>query len=105
MSNSHHPLPSPQSRIVPKFIERTPQGERQWDPYTKLFDERIIFLGIPIYDEVANTSTIYHARPQDSDSTRLQARSLRFEEHLRQWVPPVMLRYVQAVRRRLGRIS
>ena len=54
MSNSHHPLPSPQSRIVPKFIERTPQGERQWDPYTKLFDERIIFLGIPIYDEVAN---------------------------------------------------
>jgi ATP-dependent Clp protease protease subunit len=48
------PLPAPQNRIIPKFIERTPQGERQWDPYTKLFDERIIFLGIPIYDEVAN---------------------------------------------------
>ncbi len=52
--NSFQHLPNPQSRIVPKFIERTPQGERQWDPYTKLFDERIIFLGIPIYDEVAN---------------------------------------------------
>lgn len=48
------PLPNPQSRIIPKFIERTANGERQWDPYTKLFDERIIFLGIPIYDEVAD---------------------------------------------------
>ncbi len=46
--------PVPQARIIPRFIERTSQGQREWDPYTKLFDERIIFLGIPIYDEVAN---------------------------------------------------
>ena len=54
MSELLSPRPAPQARIIPKFIERTANGERQWDPYTKLFDERIIFLGIPIYDEVAD---------------------------------------------------
>jgi len=54
VSQLRTPLPAPQARIIPKFIERTANGERQWDPYTKLFDERIVFLGIPIYDEVAD---------------------------------------------------
>jgi ATP-dependent Clp protease, protease subunit len=40
--------------IVPKFTERTSQGYREWDPYSKLFDERIIFLGVQIDDASAN---------------------------------------------------
>jgi hypothetical protein len=56
-----------------------------------------------IYKEVPNTSTIYHARPADDVSTRREARNLRLDEHLRQWVPPAMLRYVFALKRRLSR--
>jgi len=45
----------PSSRyIIPRFVERTAQGYREYDPYTKLFEERIIFLGTPIDDDVAN---------------------------------------------------
>ncbi|MFF6773343.1 ATP-dependent Clp protease proteolytic subunit [Streptomyces sp. NPDC012637] len=45
----------PQSRyIVPRFIERTSQGTREYDPYAKLFEERIIFLGQEVDDVVAN---------------------------------------------------
>jgi ATP-dependent Clp protease protease subunit len=40
--------------IVPKFSERTSYGFREWDPYSKLFDERIIFLGVQIDDASAN---------------------------------------------------
>jgi ATP-dependent Clp protease protease subunit len=40
--------------IVPKFSERTSQGYREWDPYSKLFDERIIFLGVQVDDASAN---------------------------------------------------
>jgi len=56
-----------------------------------------------IYDEVPSTSTIYHARPGDDPQTRREARRLRFDQHLRQWTPPALLRYVLAVQRRLGR--
>jgi hypothetical protein len=56
-----------------------------------------------IYEEVPSNSTIYHARPGDDAATRREARALRFEQHLRQWTPPALLRYVYAVRRRLAR--
>jgi ATP-dependent Clp protease protease subunit len=46
---------SPQSRyILPRYIERTPQGVREYDPYAKLFEERIIFLGVQIDDASAD---------------------------------------------------
>ena len=42
---------NPQSRyILPEFRERTANGERVHNPYTKLFEERIIFLGVQIDD-------------------------------------------------------
>ncbi len=45
----------PSSRyIVPEFEERTSQGYRRHNPYTKLFEERIIFLGVQIDDASAN---------------------------------------------------
>jgi len=56
-----------------------------------------------IYSEVPSTSTMYHARPGDDAAVQREARRLRFDEHLRQWVPPAVLRYARAARRRLGR--
>ena len=48
-------LDRPASRyIVPEFRERTSQGDRIHNPYTKLFEERIIFLGVQIDDVSAN---------------------------------------------------
>jgi ATP-dependent Clp protease protease subunit len=45
----------PQSRyVLPRFVERTSQGYREYDPYAKLFEERIIFLGVQVDDASAN---------------------------------------------------
>jgi len=45
----------PQARyILPSFIERTAQGFREFNPYNKLFEERIIFLGVQIDDASAD---------------------------------------------------
>jgi ATP-dependent Clp protease, protease subunit len=44
-----------QSRyILPSFIERTSYGVKEMNPYNKLFEERIIFLGVQIDDASAN---------------------------------------------------
>ncbi len=48
-------LYTPSSRyIVPEFRERNANGERVHNPYTKLFEERIIFLGVQIDDASAD---------------------------------------------------
>jgi len=52
---------------------------------------------------VPSSDTIYHARPGDDAATQREARKLRLDQHLRQWVPPALLRYVFAVQRRLGK--
>ncbi|HET7532571.1 MAG TPA: ATP-dependent Clp protease proteolytic subunit [Nocardioidaceae bacterium] len=39
---------------IPQWEERTSYGVRRIDPYTKLFEDRIIFLGTPISDDVSN---------------------------------------------------
>jgi ATP-dependent Clp protease protease subunit len=45
----------PQARyVLPQFRERTAQGERIMDPYAKLFEERIVFLGVQIDDASAD---------------------------------------------------
>jgi len=40
--------------VIPRFVERTSQGIREYDPYAKLFEERVIFLGVQIDDASAN---------------------------------------------------
>jgi ATP-dependent Clp protease protease subunit len=46
---------SPSARyVLPEFTERTAVGHRTLDPYSKLLDERIVFLGTPIDDTSAN---------------------------------------------------
>ncbi|MET1039229.1 MAG: ATP-dependent Clp protease proteolytic subunit, partial [Aeromicrobium sp.] len=42
------------SYYIPQWEERTSYGFRRIDPYTKLFEDRIIMLGTPISDDVAN---------------------------------------------------
>ena len=39
---------------IPQWEERTSYGVRRVDPYTKLFEDRIIFLGTPVTDDIAN---------------------------------------------------
>ena len=43
------------SVLVPTVIEKSSSGERAYDIYSRLLKERIIFLGAPISDAVANT--------------------------------------------------
>src|SRR6202142_1646867 len=44
----------PQSVLVPMVVEQTSRGERAYDICSRLLKENIIFLGIPIDDNVAN---------------------------------------------------
>jgi len=49
------PVPAPSSRyILPQFEERTSYGMKRQDPYTKLFEDRIIFLGVQVDDASAD---------------------------------------------------
>src|SRR5690242_2173324 len=46
---------APQGRyVLPSFVERTAYGVKEMNPYNKLFEERIIFLGVQIDDASAN---------------------------------------------------
>ncbi|MFN3286810.1 MAG: ATP-dependent Clp protease proteolytic subunit, partial [bacterium] len=40
--------------LIPIVVEQTPRGERAYDIYSRLLKERIIFIGGPIDDDVAN---------------------------------------------------
>lgn len=45
----------PQDRyVLPQFEERTPYGFKRQDPYTRLFDDRIIFMGVQVDDTSAD---------------------------------------------------
>jgi ATP-dependent Clp protease, protease subunit len=55
--------------LVPMVIERTARGEREFDIYSRLLNERIIFLGTPIDDQVANlvVAQLLHLESDDPD--------------------------------------
>ena len=42
------------SGLIPSVIENTGRGERGWDIFSYLYKERIVFLGTPIDDQIAN---------------------------------------------------
>jgi ATP-dependent Clp protease protease subunit len=44
------------SSVIPMVVEQTAQGERAFDIYSRLLNERIIFLGSPVDDEIANVT-------------------------------------------------
>jgi ATP-dependent Clp protease protease subunit len=41
--------------LIPYVVEQSPRGERAWDIYSRLLKDRIIFIGTPINDQVANS--------------------------------------------------
>lgn len=48
-------LAGPQNRyVVPEFEEKTPYGYKRQNPYTRLFDDRIIFMGVQVDDTTAD---------------------------------------------------
>jgi len=57
------------SPLVPMVIEQTSRGERAFDIYSRLLNERVIFLGTPINDEVANlvVAQLIHLESEDLD--------------------------------------
>ncbi|MGL4832191.1 MAG: ATP-dependent Clp protease proteolytic subunit [Propionibacteriaceae bacterium] len=48
------PMTPSMDYYIPQWEERTSYGMRRVDPYTKLFEDRIIFLGTPVNDDIAN---------------------------------------------------
>ena len=62
-------LPSPQNYLVPTVIEQTNRGERGMDIYSRLLQQRIIFLGTPVNDEIANVimAQLLHLESDDAD--------------------------------------
>jgi ATP-dependent Clp protease, protease subunit len=57
------------SPLVPMVIEQTSRGERSFDIYSRLLAERIIFLGTPVNDQVANliVAQLLHLESDDPD--------------------------------------
>ena len=57
------------SYLVPTVVEQTPRGERAFDIYSRLLKERIIFLGTPIDDGVANLimAQLLHLEGEDPE--------------------------------------
>ena len=55
--------------LVPMVIEQSPRGERSFDIYSRLLNERIVFIGTPIDDQVANLAVaqLLHLESEDPD--------------------------------------
>ncbi len=55
--------------LVPTVVEQTNRGERAFDIYSRLLKDRIIFLGTPIVDEIANLimAQLLHLEGEDPD--------------------------------------
>jgi ATP-dependent Clp protease protease subunit len=55
--------------LVPFVIEQTSRGERSFDIFSRLLNERVIFLGTPVVDEVANliVAQLIHLESDDPD--------------------------------------
>jgi ATP-dependent Clp protease protease subunit len=62
-------ISAPSSYLVPMVIEQTNRGERSFDIYSRLLKERIIFLGTPINDEIANLimAQLLHLEGEDPE--------------------------------------
>src|SRR4051794_32491632 len=72
------------SPLVPMVVEQTSRGERAFDIYSRLLNERIVFLGTPVDDQIANLivaqlghdqvgDLVVDGRPQEDDALVEQA--------------------------------
>lgn len=59
----------PRSALIPYVIEQSPRGERSFDIYSRLLNDRIVFLGEAIDDHVANTvvAQLLHLESNDPE--------------------------------------
>ena len=57
------------SALIPYVVEQSPRGERSYDIYSRLLNDRIVFLGDEIDDHVANTvvAQLLHLESADPD--------------------------------------
>src|SRR6059036_1894183 len=57
------------SPLIPMMIEQTSRGERSFDIYSRLLNERIVFLGTPVDDQIANrlVAQLLHLESEDPD--------------------------------------
>src|SRR6201996_3926743 len=55
--------------LIPMVIERTARGEREFDIFSRLLNERVVFLGTPIDDQVANlvVAQLLHLEAEDPE--------------------------------------
>lgn len=55
--------------LVPMVVEQSPRGERSFDIYSRLLNERIVFLGTAVDDQVANlvVAQLLHLESEDPD--------------------------------------
>ncbi len=62
-------LAHPMSPLVPMVVEQTSRGERAFDIYSRLLNERIIFLGTPVTEDIANliVAQLIHLESEDPD--------------------------------------
>ena len=60
---------TPENLVIPSVIEQTSRGERFFDIYSRLLNERIIFLGTPIDDQIANliVAQLIHLESEDPE--------------------------------------
>ena len=57
------------SPVIPMVVEQTSRGERSFDIFSRLLSERIVFLGTPVYPEIANliVAQLIHLESDDPD--------------------------------------
>jgi len=57
------------SPLIPMVVEQTSRGERAFDIYSRLLAERIVFLGTPVDDQIANliVAQLLHLESEDPD--------------------------------------
>jgi ATP-dependent Clp protease, protease subunit len=55
--------------LIPVVVERNSRGDREYDIYSRLLAERIVFIGTPIFDQVANLviAQLLHLESDDPD--------------------------------------
>src|SRR3712207_7122900 len=55
--------------VVPYVVEQSPRGERSMDIYSRLLNDRIVFLGTPVDDQVANAiiAQLLHLDSEDPE--------------------------------------
>jgi ATP-dependent Clp protease protease subunit len=77
MSDEHRPAlwtpPRSDARgeyYIPVVVERTGRGERSWDIYSRLLEDRIVFIGSPIGDGLANAVIAQLLYLQKADKAR-----------------------------------